>query len=111
MQYGYRIERLQQEKQQVLEANRKLRLEEASLGDPVRIGTIARNQMGMTVLSPAQIVNGEASSLVPEVSVLAKVQAAPLPTQAKECCRSSALRRAAASLPDFYFGSIECQGI
>ena len=83
VQYGYRIERLQQEKQQVLEANRKLRLEEASLGDLVRIDTIARNQLGMTILSPAQIVSGEASSLAPEVSVLAKVQAAPLPSQAK----------------------------
>ena len=83
VQYGYRIERLQQEKQQVLEANRKLRLEEASLGDPVRIDTIARNQLGMTALSPAQIVSGAASSLAPEVSVLAKVRAAPVPPQAK----------------------------
>ncbi len=85
VQYGYRIERLQREKQQTLEANRKLRLEVASLGDPVRIDTIARNQLGMTSLSPAQIVSGEASSLAPEVSVLAKVRrlAAPLPPQAK----------------------------
>ncbi len=55
---GYRLETLRSEKQRMLEANRKLRLEEASLGDPVRIDTIARAQLGMTTLAPPQIFAG-----------------------------------------------------
>ncbi|HEY7678968.1 MAG TPA: cell division protein FtsL [Terriglobia bacterium] len=60
--YGYRLERLEREKQQLLVANRKLRLEEASLGDPLRIDWIARNQLGMTTLAPHQIFRGEDAS-------------------------------------------------
>jgi len=65
--YGYRREQLEREKQQLVEANRKLRLEEASLGDPLRIDWIARNQLGMSTLAPHQIYRGEdvsATSLV-----------------------------------------------
>lgn len=59
--YGYRLELREREKQQLGEANRKLRLEEASLGDPLRIDWIARNQLGMTSLSAHQIFRGEAA--------------------------------------------------
>ncbi|OFV95951.1 MAG: hypothetical protein A3F68_09385 [Acidobacteria bacterium RIFCSPLOWO2_12_FULL_54_10] len=52
---GYQLEALLQTKQQILEANRKLRLEEAFLGDPMRVETIARIELGMTTLSPRQI--------------------------------------------------------
>ena len=55
---GYRLEQLDREKQQLVEVNRKLRLEEASLVDPRRIDWIARNQLGMTTLAPNQIVRG-----------------------------------------------------
>jgi cell division protein FtsL len=64
---GYRLERLDREKQQLIEANRKLRLEEASLVDPRRIDWIARSQLGMTPLAPNQIVrspNAAANALV-----------------------------------------------
>jgi len=53
--YGYQIERLERGKTVLIEANRKLRLEEASLVDPLRIDSIARNELGMTTLAPNQI--------------------------------------------------------
>jgi len=82
---GYRLESFQKEKQQLLEANRKLRLEEAYLGDPVRIDTIARNELGMTTLSPPQIVGGEPVAPAPDASILADARrvAQPLPSQIK----------------------------
>ncbi len=56
---GYRIERLERDKKISLEANRKLQLEEASLGDPLRIDWIARNELGMRTLAPDQIFRAE----------------------------------------------------
>jgi len=85
VQDGYRLEMLQQEKQQVLEANRKWRLEVAALGDPVRIDSIARNQLGMTTLSAHQIFTAEplaAEAAFPVVAQAPRV-AGPLPSQAK----------------------------
>ena len=84
VQDGYRLEDLQNEKQQYLEANRKLRLEEASLVDPVRLDTIARNELGMAPLSPSQILVSE-PLLVRENGVVADARRAPgaLPYQVK----------------------------
>jgi cell division protein FtsL len=56
---GYALERLEQQKSALLEANRKLSLEQASLEDPLRIDSIARNQLGMTTLAPQQIYRAE----------------------------------------------------
>ena len=70
VQDGYRLEALQQEKQETIEENRKLRLEVAALGDPVRIDAIARQQLGMTTLSPHQIFPAEPSAAV--VSAMAR---------------------------------------
>ena len=83
VQEGYRLETLQQEKQQSLAENRKLRLEVASLGDPVRIDTIARQQLGMTALSPHQIFAAE--PVAPVVSAMAQARSLtqPLPSPAK----------------------------
>ncbi len=67
---GYRVEALQKEKQNLQESNRKLRLEEASLVNPVRIDTIARNDLGMTALAPPQIIREQAAP-APEISVVA----------------------------------------
>ncbi len=85
VQAGYRLEALQREKQQMLEANRKLKLEEAALDDPVRIEMIARHELGMTTLSPHQIVRSEAASGSPAIPVLAQVRraAGPLPSPAR----------------------------
>ncbi len=60
LEYGYQQEHLEHQKLEMEEANRKLRLEEASLGDPVRIDWIARNELGMTPLAPGQIFRAEA---------------------------------------------------
>ncbi|OFW15974.1 MAG: hypothetical protein A3F69_06155 [Acidobacteria bacterium RIFCSPLOWO2_12_FULL_66_10] len=53
--YGYQIERMEREKTALLESSRKLQLEQASLVDPLRIDSIARNELGMTALAPHQI--------------------------------------------------------
>lgn len=60
LEYGYRIQRLEKEKKVALETNRKLQLEEASLGDPLRIDWIARNELGMKTLAADQIYRAEA---------------------------------------------------
>jgi cell division protein FtsL len=70
VQEGYRLETLQQERQVAIEENRKLRLEVAALGDPVRIDAIARQELGMTNLSPHQIFPAEPSAAV--VSAMAQ---------------------------------------
>src|SRR4026209_2415741 len=64
VQDGYRLETLQQEQQQIIEEKRKLTLEVAALGDPVRIDAIARQELGMTNLSPHQIFPAEPSAAV-----------------------------------------------
>jgi cell division protein FtsL len=83
VQEGYRLEALQQEKQLAIEENRKLRLEVAALGDPVRIDAIARQDLGMTNLSPHQIFPAEPSAAV--ISAMAQPGPAsnPLPAPAK----------------------------
>ena len=83
VQEGYRLETLQQEKQQVFEENRKLRLEVASLGDPVRIDTIARQQLGLTALSPHQIFAAEPVAPVVAAVAQARPLTEPLPSPAK----------------------------
>ena len=85
VQDGYRLETLQQEKQQTLEENRKLRLEVASLGAPVRIDTIARQELGMTTLSPHQIFAAEPLTTEPALAAVAKVRPGvePLPSPAR----------------------------
>ena len=85
VQDGYRLERLREDRQQFLEANRKLRLEVAALGDPVRIDTIARLQLGMTSLSPHRIFTVEPVAGMTATPVLAQIRpsAAPLPAPVK----------------------------
>jgi cell division protein FtsL len=60
--YGYEVERLERAKMELIEANRKLSLEKASLGDPLRIDSIARNKLGMATLAPQQIYEGRAAA-------------------------------------------------
>lgn len=68
---GYRVEALQNEMHRFQEANRKLRLEEASLVDPDRVSTIARAQLGMMPLSPSQIMMADPALPGQDGSVLA----------------------------------------
>ena len=52
---GYRLEELKQQHEQLLEANRQLHLEEASLRDPERVDMIARAQLGFATPVPGQM--------------------------------------------------------
>jgi cell division protein FtsL len=60
IEYGYRIEALNAQRNSLAETNRALRLEEASLRDPERIDTLAR-QMGLQTPVAGQVVRIEPS--------------------------------------------------
>jgi cell division protein FtsL len=53
---GYRIEQLKSQREQLLEANRQLQVEEARLRDPGRIDQFARDRLGMSAPAPGQVV-------------------------------------------------------
>lgn len=55
IEYGYRIEALQAQKTGLVEMNRALRLEDASLRDPGRIDQLAR-QMGLQMPAVGQVI-------------------------------------------------------
>ena len=52
---GYRLEELKGQREQLLEANRQLHLEEASLRNPERVDAIARAQLGFATPTPSQM--------------------------------------------------------
>ncbi|HEV2617039.1 MAG TPA: cell division protein FtsL [Candidatus Acidoferrales bacterium] len=56
IQLRYQLEDMQARHTQAVELNQQLHLEAASLSSPMRIDTIARQQLGMTVSAPAQYV-------------------------------------------------------
>ena len=58
IEYGYRIEAQTAERDRLVELNRVLKLEEASLRDPGRIDALAR-QMGLGSPQPGQVVHLE----------------------------------------------------
>ena len=86
LEYGYRIERLEKDKKTALETNRKLQLEEASLGDPTRIDWIARNELGMKTLAPDQIYRAEAEPST-AVAVNSRTESAPVLTARNQLMR------------------------
>jgi cell division protein FtsL len=55
IEYGYRIEAQKVERDRLVEMNRTLKLEAASLRDPERIDTLAR-QMGLESPAPGQVI-------------------------------------------------------
>jgi cell division protein FtsL len=55
IEYGYRIEAQKAERERLVEVNRTLRLETASLRDPGRIDALAR-QMGLESPQPGQVI-------------------------------------------------------
>jgi cell division protein FtsL len=55
IEYGYKIEAQKKQKEELAEANRALRLEEASLRDPERIDVLAR-QMGLNSPEAGQVI-------------------------------------------------------
>ena len=55
IEYGYRIEAQRSERERLVEVNRTLKLEAASLRDPGRIDALAR-QMGLESPQPGQVI-------------------------------------------------------
>ena len=62
IQVRYQIERLQAERAKSSELNQQLQLEVATLRAPMRVDSIARNQLGLTVPVPGQVAPAEGSS-------------------------------------------------
>jgi cell division protein FtsL len=60
IEYGYKIESLRSERDGLVEMDRALRLEEASLRDPERIDLLAR-KLGLQSPQPGQVMRMEAS--------------------------------------------------
>jgi cell division protein FtsL len=78
IEYGYRIEAQKSERERLVELNRTLRLEEASLRDPSRIDALAR-QMGLESPQPGQVirldVDPEGGTVLAQVSSMAVMPA------------------------------------
>jgi cell division protein FtsL len=61
IEYGYQIESLRTQRDGLVEMNRALRLEEASLRDPERIDVMAR-KLGLQSPQPGQVIRLDVSS-------------------------------------------------
>lgn len=75
IEYGYRIEAMKSQRESMVETNRALRLEEASLRDPQRIDMLAR-EMGLQTPKAGQVVRIEPSAREPGVPVMARADVA-----------------------------------
>lgn len=82
IQYGYRIEAQKVQRDGLLEQNRSLRLEQASLRDPERIDTLAR-QMGLSTPQAGQVVRMDTGSNDPGVPVMAQASQIAVVTAAQ----------------------------
>jgi cell division protein FtsL len=71
IQMRYQIEQLDTERAQAAELNQQLQLEVATLGSPMRVDAIARNQLGLTVPVPGLVAPSEG----PSETVLAEARA------------------------------------
>jgi cell division protein FtsL len=78
IEYGYKIEAQKTERERLVEMNRTLKLEEASLRDPGRIDTLAR-QMGLESPQPGQVVHLDAdeagASVIAQATPVAVISA------------------------------------
>ena len=74
IEYGYKIEALKSERQSLVEMNRALRLEEASLRDPERIDRMARD-LGLESPQAGQVVRMDAALPESSGSVVATLTA------------------------------------
>ena len=72
IEYGYKIETLKTQRDGLAEANRALRLEEASLRDPERIDTLAR-RLGLQSPKAGQVIRMDTALPDAGASVLASV--------------------------------------
>jgi len=80
IEYGYKIEAQKIEKEALLEQNRSLRLEEASLRDPDRIEQLAM-RMGLVAPQAGQVMHLEATA-DPTTPVMAKMSGIQVVEQA-----------------------------
>ena len=72
IEYGYKIESLKIQRDGMLEENRALRLEEASLRDPARIDPLAR-QLGLQSPQAGQVIRMDAPAVEAASPVLASM--------------------------------------
>ena len=70
IEYGYKVEALKSQRDGLIEENRALRLEQASLRSPDRIDQLAR-QLGMQPPQAGQIIRMDASTLDAGTPVMA----------------------------------------
>lgn len=75
IEYGYKIAELKSQRDSLLEVNRVLRLEEASLRDPERIDMLAR-RMGLASPQPGQVIRLDLA--MPDAGVPVMASAAPV---------------------------------
>lgn len=71
VEYGYKIEALKSQRENLVEMNRALRLEEASLRDPERIDLLAR-RMGLASPQAGQVMRLEPAASEVDAPVLAR---------------------------------------
>jgi cell division protein FtsL len=71
IEYGYRIEAQKKQREELIEANRSLKLEEASLRDPERIDVLAR-QLGLESPQAGQVLRLD-NNTEPSAPVMARV--------------------------------------
>ncbi|HYX70409.1 MAG TPA: cell division protein FtsL [Terriglobales bacterium] len=79
IEYGYKIEAQRTQRDSLVELNRTLRLEDASLRDPERIDTLAR-RMGLQTPQAGQVISLELPAGSTATPVLARAAAAPVVT-------------------------------
>jgi len=75
IEYGYKIESLKLQRNGLLEENRALQLEEASLRDPQRIDTLAR-QLGLQSPQAGQVIRMD--SALPDAGTPVMASIAPV---------------------------------
>jgi cell division protein FtsL len=81
IEYGYKVEALKTQRDSLLEVNRALRLEEASLSSPERIDKLAR-EYGMQPPQAGQVIRMDSSlpdSSTPEMASAASVRVVSIP--------------------------------
>ena len=72
IEYGYKIESMKSQRESLVEMNRALRLEEASLRDPERIDRMARD-LGLQSPQAGQVIRMDTAMPEPSTSVVASL--------------------------------------
>jgi cell division protein FtsL len=75
IQIRYRIEQLDTQQARSAELNQQLHLEVATLRSPMRVDSIARNQLGLTVPVPGQVapVQGPSNAMLAEARLIEQI--------------------------------------